>query len=230
MDYKEHNKQVDEQMEEVLKKKEELLELLDQQENKLKQLSNNYRYDTKISFLDGTEDVISSNKYNDWSFIKKEIKKKYGYNHFKAFNIDENVEHNFYSKKHPENLLINILSIDDIVKEFLSKNAKYRKMTDSERQFKTGGKLFEVRFYRIYEDFVILNLKKGYRFNIEKRTPKTLLLDAGNWNCRKNIKNRTDGFKYNPDGYEFIEYEGYDYIQLDEEFDTDLEYIVVEKQ
>lgn len=224
MDYKEHNKQVDEQMEEVLKKKEELLELLDQQEIKLEQLMNSKRYDTKISFLDGTEDVISSNKYNDWSFIKKEIKKKYGYNRFKAFNIDENVVHNFYSKKHPENLIINILSIDDIVKEYLSKNAKYRKMTDSERQFKTGGNLFEVRGYFTFEDFVILKLTKGYRFNIEKRTPKTILLNSGGTcNFRKNIKN-------SPDGYEFIEYTGSEYIQLDENIDTDLEYIVVEKQ
>jgi hypothetical protein len=71
MDYKQHNKQIDEQYEVVLKKKLELLELLNQQETKLEELFNSKRFDTKILFLDGTEDIISSNKYNDCKFIRK---------------------------------------------------------------------------------------------------------------------------------------------------------------
>jgi hypothetical protein len=66
---------------------------------------------------------------------------------------------------------------------------------------------------------VILKLTKGYRFTIEKRTPKTILVDAGNFEFRKTIKQNF--------GFEFIEYEGERYLQLIEEFDTDLEYIVV---
>jgi len=218
MDYKEHNKQIDEQYEVVLKKKEELLELLDQQETKLKELYNSKRYDTKITFLDGKEDIISSNKYNDWSFIKQEITKKYGHRHFKAFDIDENKEHNFLSSKHPENLFITILSTDDEVKQVV-KDAKYRTLTNKERKFKAGGELFEFREYYVEKDFMILRLTKGYTFTINRRTPKTILVDAGNFEFRKTIKQNF--------GFEYIDYEGDNYLQLHEEFDTDLEYIVV---
>ena len=218
MDYKQHNKQIDKQYEVVLKKKEELLELYYQQKTKLEELINSKRYDTKITFLDGTEDIISSNKYNNCIFIKNEITKRYGHKHFKAFDTDENKEYNFYNEKHPENLFITILSIDDKVKEYL-KDVKYRTMTDRERKFKTGRKLFEYKEYGIEKDFMILQLKKGYRFIIERITPKTILVDAGNFEFRKTIKQNF--------GFEFIEYEGDSYLQLHEEFDTDLEYIVV---
>lgn len=223
MDYKEHNKQIDEQMEVVLKKKEELLELLKQQETKLKELSNSKRYDTKITFLDGTEDIISSNQYNDGKFIKQEITKRYGHRHFKAFDIDENKEYSIYGYKHPENLFITILSIDDKVKERL-KDAKYRTLTNKEKILDKGGskissKLFEFREYLSDKDFMILQLTKGYRFTIERRTPKTILVDAGNFEFRKTIKQNF--------GFEYIDYEGSNYLQLHEEFDNDLEYIVV---
>ena len=219
MDYKQHNKQIDEQYEVVLKKKRELLELLNQQETKLKELFNSKRYDTKITFLDGTEDIISSNIYNNSEFIKKEITKRHGHKHFKAFDTDENEEYYFNTfAKHPENLFITILSIDDKVKEYL-KDAKYRTMTDGEKKFKNGGRLFS--YYTTYgkNDYVILELTKEYRFTIEKRTPKTILVDAGNFQFRKTIKQNF--------GFEFIEYEGVNYLQLDEEFHNDLEYIVV---
>ena len=218
MDYKQHNKQIDEQFEEVLKKRDELLELLDQQETKLKELFNSKRYDTKITFLDGKEDIISSDIYNNCQFIRKEITKRHGHKHFKLLDTDENKEYNFYSKKHPENLFITILSIDDKVKEYL-KDAKYKTLTNEERKFKTGGKLFEYRQYSVEKDIMILKLTKGYRFTIEKRTPKTILVDNGNFEFRKTIKQNF--------GFEFIEYEGSNYLQLDEEFDTDLEYIVL---
>ena len=218
MDYKEHNKQIDEQYEVVLKKKRELLELLNQQETKLKELFNSKRYDTKITFLDGTEDIISSDIYNNCQFIRKEITKRHGHKHFKLFDTDENKEYNFYSEKHPENLFITILSIDDKVKEYL-KDAKYRTMTDEERKFKTHGKLFEYRQYALEKDIMILELTEGYRFTIEKRTPKTILVDAGNFQFRKTIKQNF--------GFEFIEFEGNNYLQLIEEFNTDLKYIVI---
>ena len=223
MDYKEHNKQIDEQYEAVLKKKDELLELLDLEETKLKELFNSKRYDTKISFLDGTEDIISSNKYNDWRFIQKEITKKYGHRYFKAFDIDENKEHNNYSNKHPENLFITILSIDDQVKQ-LVKDAKYRTLTNKEKKLDKGGskissKLFQFREYYKEKDFMILRLTDGYRLSINRRTPKTILVDAGNFEFRKTIKQYF--------GFEFIDYEGENYLQLIEEFDNDLEYIVV---
>lgn len=219
MDYKQHNKQIDEQYEVVLKKKEELLELLDQQETKLEELINSKRYDTKITFLDGTEDIITSNKYSDCKVIRKEITKRYGHKYFKLFDTDENEEYTFYPfSKHPENLFITILSIDDVVKEYL-KDAKYRTMTDKERNIKTGRKLFGYREYCIEKDFMIFELTEGYRFTIEKRTPKTILVDAGNFQFRKTIKQNF--------GFEFIEYEGEDYLQLIEEFDHDLKYIVV---
>ena len=218
MDYKQHNKQIDEQYELVLKKKRELLELLKEQETKLKELFNSKRYDTKITFLDGTEDIISSNKYNNFKFIENEITKRHGHKHFKAFDTDENEEYNFYSKKHAENLFITILSIDDVVKEYL-KDGKYRIMTDKERNIKTGRKLFGYREYGIEKDLMILKLTKEYRFTIEKRTPKTILVDSGNFEFRKTIKQNF--------GFEFIEFEGENYLQLIEEFNTDLEYIVV---
>jgi len=219
MDYKQHNKQIDEQYEVVLKKKRELLELLNQQETKLKELFNSKRYDTKITFLDGTEDIISSNIYNNSEFIKKEITKRHGHNHFKAFDTDENEEYYFNTfAKHPENLFITILSIDDVVKKYL-KDAKYRTMTDKERNIKTGRKLFGYREYCIEKDFMILELTKENRFTIERRTPKTILVDAGNFQFRKTIKQNF--------GFEFIEDGGEDYLQLIEEFNTDLEYIVI---
>jgi hypothetical protein len=225
MDYKQHNKQIDEQYEVVLKKKLELLELLDQQETKLEELFNSKRFDTKILFLDGTEDIISSNKYNDCKTIRNEITKRYGHTRFKLFDTDENKKYNFYSEKHPENLFITILSIDDKVKEYL-KDAKYRTMTEKEKKLKNAGRLFTFDVnYNQYDynvrDYVILKLKKGYRFTIEKRTPKTILVDAGNFQFRKTIKERSVL------GFEFIDYEGERYFQIDEEFDTDLEYIVV---
>jgi hypothetical protein len=221
MDYKQHNKQIDEEYEVLLMEKIKLLELLDQQKTKLEELINSKRYDTKITFLDGTENIISSNKYNDCKTIRNEITKRYGHKHFKAFDVDENKEYNFYSEKHPENLFITILSIDDKVKEYL-KDAKYRTMTDKERKFKTGGKLFEYRQYSVEKDIMILKLTKRYSFTIEKRTPKTILVDVGNVGnvqFRKTIKQNF--------GFEFIEYEGENYIQLIEEFYNDLEYIVV---
>jgi hypothetical protein len=82
------------------------------------------------------------------NLLENEITKRYGHKHFKAFDTDENKEYNFYSEKHPENLFITILSIDDKVKEYL-KDAKYRTMTDKERKFKTGRKLFGYRLYSI---------------------------------------------------------------------------------
>ena len=223
MDYKEHNKKIDEQTQEVLKRKKELLELLKQEETKLKELSNSKRYDTKILFIDGTEDIISSNSYNNCRDINKQITKKYGHKYFKAFDIDENKEYNYYSNKHPENLLITILSIDDEVKQVV-KDAKYRTLTNKEKMFKNGGtrvssKLFEFREYYKETDFMILKLTKGYRFTIERRTPKTILVDAGNFEFRKTIKQNF--------GFEFIDYQGDNYLQLHEEFDNDLEYIVV---
>ena len=223
MDYKEHNKKIDEQTQEVLKRKKELLELLKQEETKLKELSNSKRYDTKILFIDGTEDIISTHTYNNCGDIKNQITKKYGHKYFKAFDIDENKEYNYYSNKHPENLLITILSIDDEVKQVV-KDAKYRTLTNKEKMFKNGGtrissKLFEFREYYKEKDFMILRLTKGYRFTIERRTPKTILVDAGNFEFRKTIKQNF--------GFEFIDYQGDNYLQLHEEFDNDLEYIVV---
>ena len=218
MDYKQHNKQIDEQYEVLLMKKIKLLELLDQQKTKLEELINSKRYDTKITFLDGTEDIISSNKYNNCKFIKNEIIKRYGHTYFKLFDTDKNEEYNFYSTEHPENLFITILSIDDKVKEYL-KDAKYRTMTDKEKNIKTGRKLFGYREYCIEKDFMILELTKENRFTIERRTPKTILVDAGNFQFRKTIKQNF--------GFEFIEFARKDYLQLIEEFNTDLEYIVV---
>ena len=220
MDYKEHNKKIDEQTLEVLKKKEELLELLDLEETKLKELYNSKRYDTKITFLDGTEDIISNDLYNNWRFIKQEITKRYGHRHFKAFDIDENKEHNFYSKKHPENLFITILSIDDKVKEYL-KDEDYRTLTNEEKKFKTGGRLYRYNIYHNDKDFAILELNMiQYKVTIEKRTPKTILVnDIFNPEMffRKTIKQHL--------GFEYIEYEEEDYLQIVGELDC--KYILV---
>jgi len=218
MDYKEHNKQIDEQYEAVLKKKRELLELVRQEEAKLYELSHSKRYDTEILFIDGTRDIISSNICNDLNFIRKEITKRYGHKYFKLFDYDKDLEYPISWNQHPDKLWVIIQSIDDEVKERL-KDAKYRTLTNKERKFKAGGELFEFREYYVEKDFMILRLTKGYTFTINRRTPKTILVDAGNFEFRKTIKQNF--------GFEYIDYEGDNYLQLHEEFDTDLEYIVV---